>query len=48
MDMELITVIGIVIIAAAFMVRKVIRARKGGGCSCGCGSCSEGCKPKRL
>lgn len=48
MDMELLIVGCIVVIAAAFMVRKIVKAHKGNGCSCGCGSCGQSCKPKKL
>jgi len=38
---DTLVVIGIVLLAAWYMVRRVVRARKGGGCGCG-GGC-EGC-----
>ncbi|WP_294623936.1 FeoB-associated Cys-rich membrane protein [uncultured Bilophila sp.] len=45
MDVQLIIVGAIVVGALAYMIHRMKKARQG-QCSCGCGGCNKGCRPK--
>lgn len=47
MDIQLIIVGAIVVGAIVYMIRRMKKARQG-QCSCGCGGCDKGCRPKPL
>ena len=42
-----IVIIAVLAVAVFFALRRIVKTRKSGGCSCGCAGCSKACPMAR-